>query len=322
MAKPISVETLVDQLIAQDRLSLAKAITLVESARPKDQLDVDSLLHQVRVKNKNTSFRVGLSGVPGVGKSSIIEQLGLRFIEAGHRVAVLAIDPSSDLTKGSILGDKTRMEELSKKNEAFIRPTPSRGHLGGVSISTMETIALCEAAGYDIVMVETVGVGQSEAAVADLVDCFLFLALPGSGDELQGIKRGVLEHIDMALVNKFDGSNKVLAELAQKQLKASLRILRSEEIPVHLTSAINGHGLSEVEVALMEFRDQRQAFIEERRRQQELKVLEGYVLHFMKARWLADKAVDPELAMSLKSLSRGTTGARAIAKSYLDKLLD
>ncbi|HCT53839.1 MAG TPA: methylmalonyl Co-A mutase-associated GTPase MeaB, partial [Balneola sp.] len=185
------------------RRHLAKAITLVESNREADQQTAQELISKVR--SVKETVRVGISGVPGVGKSTFIEALGNLLIEEGLKVAVLAVDPSSPATGGSILGDKTRMETLSSKDEAFIRPSPTSGTLGGVAKRTRESMMLCEAAGYDVILVETVGVGQSEFEVASMVDCFLVLMLPGAGDSLQGIKRGIMEIIDILVINKADG---------------------------------------------------------------------------------------------------------------------
>ncbi|MCA9672659.1 MAG: methylmalonyl Co-A mutase-associated GTPase MeaB, partial [Myxococcales bacterium] len=191
---------------AGDRAFLGRAITLVESENERDQQAAAALLAEL-LPLSGGAARVGISGVPGVGKSTFIERLGLDLIDAGHRVAVLAIDPSSSVSGGSILGDKTRMVELSRRAEAFIRPSPTRGSLGGVARKTRETMIVCEAAGFDVVLVETVGVGQSETLVAEMVDFFLVLMLAGAGDELQGIKRGLLELADLLAITKADGDN-------------------------------------------------------------------------------------------------------------------
>ena len=189
---------------AGDRVALARAITLVESAKPEDQAKAADLLDRL-LPHTGKSIRVGISGVPGAGKSTLIDQLGLNLVAQGHKVAVLAVDPTSSRTGGSILGDKTRMGRLAAEPNAFIRPSPAGESLGGVTKTTRETIALVEAAGHDVVLVETVGVGQSETAVANMVDVFVVVAIPGAGDELQGIKRGLLELADIIAVNKADG---------------------------------------------------------------------------------------------------------------------
>jgi len=187
-----------------DRVSLARAITLVESAKPEDQAKAQALIEQL-LPHTGGSIRVGISGVPGAGKSTLIDQLGLNLVAQGHKVAVLAVDPTSSRSGGSILGDKTRMGRLATEPSAFIRPSPAGDSLGGVTKTTRETIALAEAAGYDVVLVETVGVGQSEISVANMVDIFVVVAIPGAGDELQGIKRGLLELAEFIAVNKADG---------------------------------------------------------------------------------------------------------------------
>ena len=199
-----------------DRAALAKAITLIESRRPADAEAAEALLAEL-LPHSGLAIRVGITGAPGVGKSTLIEALGMQLCDAGHKLAVLAVDPSSSLTGGSILGDKTRMEELSRREEAFIRPTPAAGALGGVAQKTRETMLLCEAAGYDVILVETVGVGQSEFQVAGMVAFFMVLMLPGGGDELQGIKKGIMELADALVINKADGDSETLATMTQRQ---------------------------------------------------------------------------------------------------------
>ena len=209
---------------AGDRTALARAITLIESTRRDHQAQANQLLQSL-LPFTGKAKRIGITGVPGVGKSTLIDTLGSTLTHAGHKVAVLAVDPSSQRTGGSILGDKTRMERLSVDRAAFIRPSPSSGTLGGVTRKTRETMLLCEAAGFDIIIVETVGIGQSETAVADMVDFFLVLMLTGAGDELQGIKKGVLEIADMIAVNKADGANKDRANKAAAEYRGALNIL-------------------------------------------------------------------------------------------------
>ena len=215
----------IDKLTAGDRRTLAKAITLVESSRTEDNVEAQKLLEKILPYSGN-SIRVGITGVPGVGKSTFIENFGTYLIDQGHLVAVLAIDPSSPISGGSILGDKTRMENLSQNDKAFIRPTPSLGFLGGVAQKTRETILLCEAAGFDYILIETVGVGQSEFEVADMVDFFLVLMLPNAGDELQGIKKGILELADAVLINKSDGEALNQANKTLAQYSSALELMR------------------------------------------------------------------------------------------------
>jgi LAO/AO transport system kinase len=221
----IDPERLAEDLVRGDRAALARAVTLVESSSPRHRDARQVLLERVASRTGG-AHRVGITGPPGAGKSTLIEALGQRLLGAGLRVAVLAIDPSSELTGGSVLGDKTRMDTLSRSAGAFVRPSPSGGALGGVARKTRETMMLVEAAGFDMVLVETVGVGQSEVHVAEMVDTFLVLALPGAGDELQGIKRGILELADIIAVTKADGDHAVLARRTQQQLVATTGLLR------------------------------------------------------------------------------------------------
>jgi LAO/AO transport system kinase len=236
-------------LLAGDRRTLARTITLIESTRPDHRAEAEALIAAV-LPQAGKSIRLGISGVPGVGKSTFIEAFGLYLVAEGKRVAVLAVDPSSRRTGGSILGDKTRMTELSRSPQAFIRPSPTSGTLGGVARRTRESIILCEAAGFDVILVETVGVGQSETAVADMVDLFCLLLLPSAGDELQGLKKGIVELAELILVNKADGATRAAALQAVADYKAALRLLRPlsalwqpEVIPV---SALTGDGLATV----------------------------------------------------------------------------
>lgn len=213
------------ELLSGNRRALAKAITLVESTLDAHREQAQDILEQV-LPHSGKSIRIGVTGVPGVGKSTFIEAFGLYLISQGKRVAVLAVDPSSPIAGGSILGDKTRMEELSRREEAFIRPTPAAGALGGVAQKTRETMLLCEAAGYDVILVETVGVGQSEYQVAGMVDFFMVLLLPGGGDELQGIKKGIIELADALVINKADGDSEKLATATQRQYASAMSLLR------------------------------------------------------------------------------------------------
>ena len=244
-----TVPSLAHGLCAGNRRALAQAITLSESTREDHRLQAEELVERI-LPAAGKAVRIGISGVPGVGKSTFIEAFGLHLIAQGHRVAVLAVDPSSRRTGGSILGDKTRMTELSRAPEAFIRPSPSRGTLGGVARRTREAILLCEAAGYDVIIVETVGVGQSETTVADMVDVFCLLLLPSGGDELQGIKKGIVEIAELIVVNKVDGDLKDAAMRAVADYRSALRLLRpvtpwwtTEVIPV---SSLQGDGIAAV----------------------------------------------------------------------------
>jgi LAO/AO transport system kinase len=246
-------------ILAGDRVLLAQAITLVESELPADQ-DLATALIQELLPHTGNSFRIGVTGVPGVGKSSFIEVFGTKLLDAGKKVAVLAVDPSSSLSKGSILGDKTRMERLALDKRAFIRPSPSRSTLGGVAGKTREAILLCEAAGFDLILVETVGVGQSETAVKSMVDFFLLLLLAGAGDELQGIKKGIVEMADGFLIHKADGDNLDLASQAKVAYQNAVHLLPASEKgwapKLLLGSSLTGLGMEELESILGAYQEQ------------------------------------------------------------------
>jgi len=265
-------DALVEGITRGDRAILGRAITLVESGKAEHEARARELINRV-LPMSGGAMRIGISGVPGSGKSTFIEALGCRLTEAGHRIAVLAVDPSSGISGGSILGDKTRMPRLASTDSAFIRPSPSAGTLGGVARKTRETMLLCEAAGYDIVLVETVGVGQSETEVAGMVDVFLALFLAGAGDELQGIKRGLLELVDLIAVNKADGRGVERAQRAVVEIGGALRILRgSDEVPVLACSATRDEGVGEIFDRLAEIRAARleSGELESRRRDQDV----------------------------------------------------
>lgn len=254
----IDVPALAASIRNGDRRALARGITLVESTRA-DHRQLANQLLETLAQSAGQSVRLGITGVPGVGKSTFIEAFGNLLIDSGHRVAVLAVDPSSSISGGSILGDKTRMEELSRRQEAFIRPSPAGKTLGGVARRTRETLLLCEAAGYDIIIVETVGVGQSETMVSEMTDMFLLLLLPGGGDELQGMKRGITELADLILVNKADGSQKSTANHTVADYRSALQFLsrkhQSWEPKVFPCSALGSEGIAHV-------REQVDAFVD------------------------------------------------------------
>ena len=274
MPRKIDVSAYAKGVLAGDRGTLSKAITLVESQREDHRAQAQELLVEL-LPHAGGAQRVGITGVPGVGKSTFIDQLGTDLTSAGHRVAVLAVDPSSTRTGGSILGDKTRMARLAVDPQAFIRPSPTSGTLGGVARATRETIVLMEAAGYDIVLVETVGVGQSEVTVANMVDCFLFLTLARTGDQLQGIKKGVLELADVIAVNKADGNHERDAKRAARELSGALRMIYGRDAlwtpPVLTCSGLTDVGLDEVWAEIGRHRDtltESGEFTQRRRRQQ------------------------------------------------------
>lgn len=253
-----SVQELAEAIRGGDRAALARAITMVESTRADHRDRAQQLLLEL-MPDAGKAQHVGITGVPGVGKSTTIEALGMYLIEAGHRVAVLAVDPSSTRTGGSILGDKTRMARLAVHPDAYIRPSPTSGTLGGVAKATRETIVLLEAAGYDVILVETVGVGQSEVTVSNMVDTFVFLTLARTGDQLQGIKKGVLELADVIVVNKADGEHAIEAKAAARELTGAIRLIYPRETlwrpPVLTMSAIEGHGLAELWETVLKHRE-------------------------------------------------------------------
>lgn len=272
--RSIDIDAVAESVRANERSGLARAITLVESTRSDHRDLAQQLLLRV-LPDAGGSHRVGITGVPGVGKSTFIDALGMRLIENGHRVAVLAVDPSSTRTGGSILGDKTRMSRLAVQENAYIRPSPTSGTLGGVARATRETIVLLEAAGFDVILVETVGVGQSEVTVANMVDCFTFLTLARTGDQLQGIKKGVLELADLVAVNKADGKHATDAKNAARELAGALRLIYPHDAvwkpPVLTMSAIEGTGLDEYWDTVLRHRQvltDAGEFAEKRRRQQ------------------------------------------------------
>ncbi|MGK5114162.1 methylmalonyl Co-A mutase-associated GTPase MeaB [Geodermatophilus sp. CPCC 205506] len=292
MSRPVDVPALVEGVLAGDRRSVARAITLVESHRTDHRERAQELLVGLQ-PHAGAARRVGISGVPGVGKSTFIDALGVSLTAAGSRVAVLAVDPSSARSGGSILGDKTRMALLSVDPAAFIRPSPTSGTLGGVAQATRESMVVVEAAGYDVVLVETVGVGQSEIAVAEMVDSFLFLTLARTGDQLQGIKRGILEIADVIAVNKADGPGAADARKAARELAGAIRMLRGHgedwEVPVLTCAGLTGQGLDVVWAALVEHQDRRRASgaLEEQRRTQQVRwtwqLVRGELEHRLRA---------------------------------------
>jgi len=315
-------KTLADALRRGDRAQLARAITLVESQRPADQALAQELLDLVG-PGPESVHRIGISGVPGVGKSTLIDALGAHLVERGHRVAVLAVDPSSTLSGGSILGDKSRMARLARSTDAFIRPSPSAASLGGVARRTRETMQLVEAAGYDVVLVETVGVGQSEVAVAGMVDTFLVLLLPGAGDELQGIKKGILELADVLAVNKCDGDNAARARAAVSDHSAALRYLRPRDdawAPRTLAvSATTGEGLALLWDTLVEHRAAlaRGGLLATRRAAQRVRWMWSLVEEGLMERFRAHPGVAARLQPLSEAVRAGTTAPARAAESLL-----
>ncbi|HEB54380.1 MAG TPA: methylmalonyl Co-A mutase-associated GTPase MeaB [bacterium] len=304
-----------------DRGALARAITLVESQRPADKAAAEQLLTTL-LPRTGGALRVGITGAPGVGKSTLIEALGMQLCDAGRRVAVLAVDPSSTVSGGSILGDKTRMDQLSRRPEAFIRPSPGGGTLGGVASRTQEAMLLCEAAGFDVVLVETIGTGQSEVAVHDMVDFFLLLLSPAAGDELQGIKRGVMELCDGVLVNKADGDLIAAANATAQQCTLAMRVLHAGEAnppSVRTASATTGEGLSELwrEIESTLARSRADGRFTQRRQQQAVRWLERSVREGLQALFEADGQIRTALASAKAKVAAGELVATAAANDLL-----
>jgi LAO/AO transport system kinase len=314
MPTPPDITTLARDLRAGHRAALARAITLVESRRADHQALARDLV-QALLPDTGRAIRVGITGSPGVGKSTTIDVLGMFLIERGHRVAVLAVDPSSARTGGSILGDKTRMARLSASEHAFIRPSPSSGTLGGVAAKTREAMLLCEAAGFDVVLVETVGIGQSETAVCDMTDFFLALMLPGAGDELQGIKKGLVELADMIAINKADGDNIERATTAAAEYRAALHILTprspSWSPPVVTYSALKGTGIPALWAQVLAHRERMTGSGEHaaRRREQQVKWMWSMLEERLFARLRSDAALRARLPQIEAAVADGRLAA-------------
>jgi LAO/AO transport system kinase len=317
------VSELARQVVDEDRRALARAITTVESTRADHRDEAAALLTEV-LPHAGGAIRIGISGAPGSGKSTFIEAFGLRLIGQGHRVAVLAVDPSSTRTGGSILGDKTRMEELARSDAAFVRPSPTAGTLGGVARRTREAMLLCEAAGFDVVMVETVGVGQSEVAVAGMVDLFILLIAPGAGDELQGIKRGIIELADIVVVNKHDGELAPAAKTTATDYDSALRLVRSKTSAwtarVVLASAVEGSGIDELWSTVEEFRSSLEATgdLERRRAEQAREWMWSEVSESLMDSLRHDERVAGLVRRLEKEVTAGDLPPAAAAREILD----
>ncbi|XCF05401.1 methylmalonyl Co-A mutase-associated GTPase MeaB [Tamlana crocina] len=318
----IASDTLIEGILKKDITALGRAITLIESKNQKHANQAKTLI-QGCLPHANKSIRIGITGVPGVGKSTFIEALGKHLTDLGKRVAVLAIDPSSSISKGSILGDKTRMEQLAKNDNAFIRPSASGESLGGVARTTRETIILCEAAGFDVILIETVGVGQSEIAVHSMVDFFLLLKLSGAGDELQGIKRGIIEMADAIAINKADGDNLKPAKLAQTEFKRALNLYPEKDSQwqpqVLLCSAINGEGIDAIWQMILEYEKvtTKNGYFEEKRNKQSEYWLIQTIENQLNSRFFQRPNIKTELDKQLKLISENKTTAFAAAEYLL-----
>ena len=296
----LTVEQMVNGVLAGDRVMLGQAITLVESVLPDHQTKAQKVLERC-LPHSGKSLRIGVTGIPGVGKSTFIEAFGKYLIGEKRKVAVLAVDPSSSVSKGSILGDKTRMTHLSISDGAFVRPSPAGKSLGGVARKTRESIILCEAAGYDAILIETVGVGQSEIAVHSMVDLFLLLLVPGAGDELQGIKKGIVEMADLLAVNKADGDAIVTAKRAKKEYQNALHLMPLKEsgiIPKVLTcSALTGEGIAEIWNLLLDYQEviKRNDFFEKKRQEQALYWLHEQINNGLKDAFFNDNKIKEKM---------------------------
>lgn len=324
-AKSASLDDLADRIVAGERAHLARAITLVESTKPEHQEQARELLIKLMPKTGN-AHRIGITGVPGVGKSTAIDQLGVNLTGLNHKVAVLAVDPSSTRTGGSILGDKTRMPRLATDKNAFIRPSPSAGTLGGVARKTRETMLLCEAAGFDVIIVETVGIGQSETTVSEMVDFFLALMLPGAGDELQGIKKGIVEIADMIAVNKADGDNVKRAEQAAAEYRAALHILTPAHTdwppPVVTVSGQKNTGLDKLWGKVTEHREimGKNGALEDRRRAQQVKWMWDMVDDRLKQRLHSHEGLKQRLPELEAEVASGETPATVAVHEIFEVL--
>lgn len=321
-----STDDLLEGIKTGNKRLIGKAITLVESKKPEHRLQAEDLLKKI-MPLTGKSIRVGITGVPGAGKSTFIESFGRLAISHGKKVAVLAIDPSSSINKGSILGDKTRMEELAKEENAFIRPSPSGGFLGGVANTTYETMLICEAAGYDYILIETVGVGQSEVLVADISDVFLFVKIIGGGDELQGIKRGIMEMVDIVFINKVNEENLAKAKQTKVELKRALDFIPPKEkgwkVPVLFGSAIENTGLGDVYFEIDNFinlkkKDHR---FEEVRVKQSEKRFEYWVQEYILSLIKKDVSIENAYQEHKKNASEGVSSPSTEAKLFVEKFL-
>ena len=315
----------VSGVVSGDRAWLGRAITLVESTRPDHQPLSAAVLEAAlpHATARTPAIRLGITGVPGVGKSTTIDQLGMNLVDGGHRVAVLAVDPTSRRTGGSILGDKTRMNRLSQSPSAFIRPSPTSGTLGGVTRKTRETMVLVEAAGFDVVIVETVGVGQSETAVADMVDFFLVLLLAGGGDDLQGIKKGIIELADMIAINKADGDNKFRAERAAGEYRTALHIFTPPDAPwqppVVTMSGLTNDGLEKVWDAVATHRQTMMASgaFEARRQRQAV----AWMRDMLNDRMMTALTARPDVSAELTRLEAEVRNGRTLATVAVDRVM-
>lgn len=327
MTEEINIQKYISGIQSGSKRALGKAITLIESKKTEHREIADKLLEAI-LPSAGKSVRIGITGVPGVGKSTFIENFGKFAIEKGKKVAVLAIDPSSSINKGSILGDKTRMEELAKDPNAFIRPSPSSGFLGGIANTTFESLLICEAAGYDYILIETVGVGQSEVLANDITDVFLFLKILGTGDELQGIKRGIMEMADLIFINKVNGENLAKAKLTKTELGRALHFINPKEkgwkVPVILGSALEKTGLSEVYEKIEDYirlKNKNGTFLETRKNQAQ-KRFEFWVKELIMEKARSEHLMENSFLEHKKNAEKLLSNPSSEARSFVRKLFD
>jgi LAO/AO transport system kinase len=324
-ARKLSIEDYVEGVLGGNRGTLARTITLIESNAPAHQEMAQEVLRRLQQQTKGQSIRIGITGPPGAGKSTFIEAFGCYLCKEGRRVAVLAIDPSSSLSFGSILGDKTRMEMLSREPNCFIRPSPTGGTLGGVARKSRETIAVCEAFGFDTILIETVGVGQSETTVRSMVDFFLLLLLTGAGDELQGIKKGIVELADALLITKADGQNAIKAEAMRIEMERVLHYLTPTTPGWHPAalscSSLNEHGISEVWQTIAAYRDSttKSGYFQKRRRQQAVDWLRTMVHEHLEEAFYRHPGVADAAPGIEEAVAQGSLPATSAVQNLLAK---
>lgn len=320
---PISVDEHIEGVLANDRVMLAKTITLIESNSKTHQLKAQEVLTKILPQTGN-SLRIGITGIPGAGKSTFIETFGQFLIKHGKKVAVLTIDPSSTVTKGSILGDKTRMEKLSREPNCFIRPSPSGGTLGGVARKSRETMLLCEAAGYDVILIETVGVGQSETTVRSMVDFFLLVLIPGGGDELQGIKKGIMELADAVAINKADGELEKKANIAKSDYSNALHYIspatKGWQTQAYTCSSLKGTGIEEIwnVIATFQEKTKESGIFQQRRKEQSLYWVYSMIEEELKHIFYSNPAIKDELPTIKNAVSEGSMLPTTAAEYLLE----
>lgn len=322
----LSLSEYVDGVLAGNKVVLSRAITLVESTLPSDQDLAEQVVNNIMGHTGN-SIRIGITGVPGVGKSTFIESFGIEVVEKGHKLAVLAVDPSSQRTKGSILGDKTRMETLASDPRAFIRPTPAGSTLGGVGAKTREAMLLCEAAGYDVIFIETVGVGQSEITVKGMVDFFLLLMLAGAGDELQGIKKGIIEIADAIVITKADGENQKNAKKAKREYSNALHLFPVNESGwtplVKVCSALDRTGLDDIWQMISSYKEQMEVkgYFASKRAEQRINWLHEHIGFLLEHRFYNNASIQKTLSANLNDVRSGGRSSISVARSLVDMFI-